>query len=163
MANPSLKVVIWPAWPFARKGGVNPLRDNNRTTQWPRWQLPVIESQNCQNQTMLKETEEFMRIEWEKKKNRLNVFQNIVSWPKTLFKKYFVSETHSCVRRQIMLCQKDIFWQDIVVSGSEWKLMVGRLLKPLFASSSFGKPCPTAPKRRDKNVLQISRGTLMFA
>ena len=122
MANPSLKVVIWPAWPFARKGGVNPLRDNNKPTQWPQWQLPIIESQNCQNQTKLKETEEFMRIEWEKK-NRLNVFQNIVSWPKTLFKNilyqksFLRSQTNYVVSKRHFLARYSCFGLRMKIDG----------------------------------------------
>ena len=54
-------------------------------------------------------------------------------------------EGYSCFLRQIMLRQKDISWQDIVVfGGRKVELMVARLLKPLsslFASSSSSLIC----------------------
>ena len=54
-------------------------------------------------------------------------------------------EGDSCFLRQIMLRQKDISWQDIVVfGGRKVELMVARLLKPLsslFASSASSLFC----------------------
>ena len=47
---------------------------------------------------------------------------------------HFVSENHSCVHRQTMLCH---FLARYCCFGKEWELMVGHLLKPLFASSFY--------------------------